>query len=131
MYIGRMKRTRYKVTPQESAILKEQAAVSAPGGTEPMVRTQIYLSRAEHDFVQAEAARRNEPMASVIRRFIDEHMGVSDAVWNDNPLLQPPVHDPDYVHPPDGVVNHDHYIYGGPKTHKKVKGKWVPLPPEE
>ena len=40
----------------------------------PMVRTQIYLNREEYDFVQAEARRRNEPMAAVIRNFIDEKM---------------------------------------------------------
>jgi hypothetical protein len=126
-----MKKTRYKIRAEEPAVLKEQAVGPKAIGSEPMVRTQIYLSRSEHEFVQAEATRRNEPMASVIRRFIDEKMRLPDAIWSDNPLLQPPVDDPTYVHRPDGVVNHDHYIYGGPKKHKKVKGKWVPLPPEE
>src|SRR5213593_662271 len=110
-----MKRTRYKESVEEPAVLHEQAVGPRVIGSEPMVRTQIYLSRAEYEFVQAEATRRNQPMASVIRRFIDEQMGMSDAAWSSNPLLQPPVNDPDYVHRPDGVVNHDHYIYGGPK----------------
>src|SRR2546422_1416678 len=126
-----MKKVRYEERADHPATLNEQAVGPSAIGSEAMVRTQIYLSRAEYDFVQAEAARRNQPMASVIRRFIDEQMGMSDAAWSNNPLLQPPIDDPDYVHRPDGVVNHDHYIYGGPKKHKKVKSKWGPLPPEE
>jgi hypothetical protein len=126
-----VKKTVYKQSAPKPYELKEAAVTSLSADAESMVRTQIYLSRAEHDFVRAEAERRNEPMASVIRGFIDERMGVTDAIWHSNPLLQPPVDDPDYVHRPDGVVNHDHYIYGGPKKHKKVKGKWVALPSDE
>lgn len=126
-----MKKIRCKQSVEQPEMLHEQTVGPGSVGSGPMVRTQIYLSRAEYDFVQAEATRRNEPMASIIRAFIDEQMGISDAAWSDSPLLQPPVHDPDYVHRPDGVVNHDHYIYGGPKKHKKMKGKWVALPPEE
>jgi hypothetical protein len=131
MYTARMKRTIYKSKMEKPPELKETAVTSLSATTDAMVRTQIYLSRAEHDFVRAEAKRRNEGMAAVIRGYIDERMGVKDDIWQSNPLLQPPVDDPDYVHRPDGVVNHDHYIYGGPKKHKKVKGKWVALPSDE
>src|SRR3954447_19480211 len=61
----------------------------------PMIRTQIYLSRTEHDFVQAEAARLGQPMAAVIRNLIDEKMEIPDAVWTNNPMLQPVPEDPD------------------------------------
>ncbi len=97
----------------------------------PMIRTQIYLSKPEHDFLQAEGKRRDEPMAAVLRAFIDEKMRVPEAVWENNPLLDPPVADADYRPRGDGVVNHDHYIYGGPKKYSKVKGKWVLQPPQE
>jgi hypothetical protein len=115
-----MKRAVYKQKPEKAFELNEAAVTSLRNDPEAMVRTQI-----------SEAERRNEPMASVIRGYIDERMGVKDAIWQSNPLLQPPVDDPDYIHRADGVVNHDHYIYGGPKKHKKVKGKWVALPPDE
>lgn len=131
MYTAAVKRVVYKQKPEKAFELNEAAVTSLRNDPEAMVRTQIYLSRAEHEFVRAEAERRNEPMASVIRGYIDERMGVKDAIWQSNPLLQPPVDDPDYIHRADGVVNHDHYIYGGPKKHKKVKGKWVALPPDE
>lgn len=89
-----------------------------------MLRTQIYLSRAEYDFLQTEAKRRDAAMAVVIRSFIDEKMAVPDEAWSSNPLLQLPVDDPDYLHREDGAVNHDHYVSGGPKKYKKVGKQW-------
>jgi hypothetical protein len=94
----------------------------------PMVRTQIYLSQVEHEFIQTEATRRNQPMAAVIRSFIDEKMTLPDDIWENNPLLAPPA-DPSFVGPEDGAINHDHYVYGGPKKWMKRKGKWVEAPP--
>jgi hypothetical protein len=93
-----------------------------------MVRTQIYLSQVEHEFIQTEATRRNQPMAAVIRSFIDEKMTLPDDIWENNPLLAPPA-DPSFVGPEDGAINHDHYVYGGPKKWMKRKGKWVEAPP--
>lgn len=93
-----------------------------------MIRTQIYLSRTEHEFVQGEAARRGQPMAAVIRGFIDEKMDIPEDVWTKNPLLDPPA-DPDFMGPEDGAINHDHYLYGGPKKWIKQKGEWVEAPP--
>lgn len=119
------KRRRVTLPPME---LKEESptcSVAGHRGSGAMVRTQIYLSRSEHEFVRAEARRRDEPMASVIRSFIDEKMTLSEEDWAANPLLQPPVEDPAYVARPDGAVNHDHYISGGPKKYKKIRGKWV------
>jgi hypothetical protein len=94
-----------------------------------MIRTQIYLSRSEHDFVQAEAARRSEPMAAVIRGFIEEKMEVPEDAWTNNPMLQPTPEDPTWVGHEDGAINHDHYIYGTPKRYMKRNGEWVETPP--
>ncbi len=96
--------------------------------TGTMIRTQIYLSVSEHRFLQAEAARRGVPMAAVIRSYIDEKMNLPEEAWTQNPLLAPPA-DSTFVGPEDGVINHDHYIYGTPKSHVKKGGKWVPAPP--
>lgn len=93
-----------------------------------MVRTQIYLTREEHAFVQNEASRLGRPMAAVIREWIDEKMEIPDDAWASSPLLQPPAEStPDM--PEDFAINHDHYLYGGAKKYRKAKGKWVPAPP--
>jgi len=112
----------------EPAMLKEAAlayAVDQP----PMVRTQIYLSRPEHEFIQSEAARQAQPMAAVIRGFIDEKMEIPEDAWTNNPMLRPWPHDSDRKGHEDGGINHDHYIYGCPKKWIKVKGKYVEAPP--
>ncbi|MCP5521890.1 MAG: hypothetical protein H7A46_10130 [Verrucomicrobiales bacterium] len=96
---------------------------------EPMVRTQVYLTRREHEFLTAEAGRLGRPMAAVLRSFIDEKMEIPDEVWDNNPLLAPPVEDPDWVGHEDGAINHDHYIYGCPKKWVKKDGEWVEAPP--
>jgi hypothetical protein len=95
----------------------------------PMVRTQIYLNKSEYDFVQREATRRDEPMAAVIRSFIDEKMEIPEDAWTNNPMLEPTVHDPNWKGHEDGGINHDHYIYGCPKKWIKIKGKYVEAPP--
>jgi len=130
MYVGRMKAkkiVKYPKAKSEPAELKEAAlAYEIPAG--PMIRTQIYLSKPEYDFVQIEAKRRNEPMASVIREFIDEKMEIPDDAWTNNPMLEPTVHDPEWKGHEDGGINLDHYLYGVPKDWIKVKNKWVKAP---
>ena len=112
----------------EPEMLKE-AALAYEVDEQPMVRTQIYLSKPEHAFIQHEAARQGQPMAAVIRAFIDEKMEVPDEVWNNNPLLSPPAPDPAWTGRDDGAINHDHYIYGGPKKWMQRNGRWVETPP--
>ena len=113
----------------EPDLLRENAlAYEVEVDEAPMHRTQIYLSRPEHEFVQNEAARQGQPMAAVIRALIDEKMEVPESAWTNNPLLSPPA-DPNFVGPEDGAINHDHYIYGGPKKWMKRKGQWVEAPP--
>ncbi len=117
-----------KASAPETDMLKE-AAVPYLADEPAMVRTQIYLSRREHDFIQHEASQRGQPMAAVIRAYIDEKMTPPEEVWTDNPLLDAPAPDPSWHGPDDGAVNHDHYIYGTPKKWMRRKGKWVEAPP--
>jgi hypothetical protein len=119
---------KYRSHKSSAAELKE-SAIADEVQDAPMVRTQIYLNREEYDFVQAEARRRNEPMAAVIRKFIDEKMEIPEDAWTNNPMLRPWPHDPDWKGNEDGAINHDHYLYGCPKKWIKVKGKYVEAPP--
>jgi hypothetical protein len=120
--------TQYPPLKSSGLELKE-TGVAAEAEVAPMIRTQIYLNKAEHDFVQREAARQDKPMAAVIRGFIDEKMEIPEDAWTNNPMLEPTVSDPDWKGHEDGGINHDHYIYGTPKQVIKVKGKWVDAPP--
>ena len=104
------------------------AAIVRSADSMAMVRTQIYLTKSEHDFLQNESSRRGEPMAAVIRGFIDEKMEIPADAWTNNPLLDPPA-DSDYIGPEDGAINHDHYLYGCPKKWIKQNGKYVEAPP--
>lgn len=110
-------------TPPE---LKETAITYvAEADSSSMVRTQIYLTQAEYDFLQAEAHRRRKPMAAVIRSMVDEKMEMPDDAWDDNPMLQDTPKDAKFDLPQDAAINHDHYLYGTPKKYAKVKGRWV------
>ena len=94
-----------------------------------MVRTQIYLTRAEHEYLQGESARRGEPMAAIIRGLVDEKMRIPEDAWLNNPMLEPTPDVPGWEGHEDGSINHDHYVYGCPKKYEKVNGEWVLLPP--
>jgi hypothetical protein len=111
----------------EPMMLQETAAPygSTVSDVKAMIRTQVYLTRAEHDFLQSESSRRNAPMAAVLRSFIDEKMEIPEDAWTNNPMLEATVEDPNYTGREDGSINHDYYISGGSKKYKKVKGKWV------
>ena len=102
-------------------VLRDVAPPYSAPEREEMVRTQIYLSRREHEFVQLEAAKRNLPMAALIREYIDQKMNVPEDAWQNNPLLELPVAGPGYRAVGDGVANHDHYIYGTPKREPSIK----------
>jgi hypothetical protein len=119
-----------KYPPLKSSSLElKEAAVAYEVEAAPMIRTQIYLNKNEYDFVQREASRLDEPMAAVIRQFIDEKMELPDEAWTNNPMFKPWPADPDNDSPEDAAINHDHYLYGGPKKWIKVKGKYVEAPP--
>jgi len=119
-----------KYPPLKSSSLElKEAAVAYEVEEAPMVRTQIYLNKNEYEFVQREASRRAEPMAAVIRNFIDEKMELPDEAWTNNPMFKPWPADPDNDSPEDAAINHDHYLYGGPKKWIKVKDKYIEAPP--
>ncbi|HEY5298253.1 MAG TPA: hypothetical protein VIK59_10025 [Verrucomicrobiae bacterium] len=120
----------FKYPPLKSSVMEmKEAAVAYEVEESPMIRTQIYLNKHEYDFVQREASRRDEPMAAVIRNFIDEKMELPDEAWTNNPMFKPWPADPDNDSPEDAAINHDHYLYGGPKKWIKMKGKYVEAPP--
>ncbi len=126
LYIRRMKRGgKYPSAPGGASELKDGPAVTVPAESAAMIRTQIYLNRSEYDFVQAEAAHRREPMAAVIRSYIDEKMQLPEAAWAENPMLKPTPRDARLDLPEDAAINHDHYLYGTAKKYIKAKGKWM------
>ena len=118
----------YPSTETAEPMMLREAAPAFLVAEQPMVRTQIYLSKREHEFVLGEAGRRGQPMAAIIREYIDANMEIPDSAWSDNPLLGPSA-DPGFAGPEDGVLNLDHYVYGGPKKWMKRKGKWIEAPP--
>lgn len=116
----------FRENSAEPSELKEAAvAYVVPADPSSMVRTQIYLTHAEYHFLQAEAQRRKEPMAAVIRSMVDEKMELPDDAWADNPMLRPTPKDAKFDLPEDAAINHDHYLYGSAKKYTKVKGRWV------
>jgi hypothetical protein len=119
--------SQYDETQSRPGLLRD-AAIALPTDEEAMIRTQIYVSRAELEFVQREAGRRNVPMAAVIRQFIDDKMEAPDNAWTNNPMLAPSAEDSAWEGHEDGAINHDHYIYGTPKKFVKSNGKWVEAP---
>ena len=112
-------------TTAPSELKEATIAYVVPADPSSMVRTQIYLTHAEYHFLQAEAQRRKEPMAAVIRSMVDEKMELPDDAWADNPMLRPTPKDSKFDLPEDAAINHDHYLYGSPKKYTKVKGQWI------
>ena len=117
---------KYSSVPKPPDVLRDLPALSR-GLNESvgMVRTQIYLTRTEHGFIEAEAARRGETMAAVIRGCIDDKMRVPDTAWAANPMLEPTPSDAGLELPEDAAINHDHYLHGTAKKYLKKRGKWV------
>jgi hypothetical protein len=113
----------------EPMMLNEQMlpCTARDSGTGAMVRTQIYLSQNEHEFLLTAASRSGKSMAAVIRSFIDEKMAPPADAWENNPLLDAP-RDSKFIGPEDGVINHDHYVYGSPKKWVKKGVNWEPAP---
>ncbi len=119
-----------KTKKSEPAILKDEA-VYAAASDDTMIRTQIYLTRAEHEYLLSEADRRKEPMAAVVRELIDQKMRIPDDAWTKNPMLEESPDLAGWKGHEDGAINHDHYVYGSPKQYEKIKGKWVLRSPVE
>src|SRR5690242_8039617 len=124
MYCRDMKNRKYPGAKPQALVMPDRVPLREIS-SESMVRTQIYLTRAEHDYLLREAARRSEGMSAVLRGIIEEKMAIPEDAWTNNPMLEPTPSDPDYKGREDGSLNHDHYAYGGPKKYQKVRGKWV------
>ena len=132
MYVWQMKKPlKYPSTRNPSKVLRDLPGPTlGVDGAAGMVRTQIYLTRAEHGFIAAEATRRGEPMAAVIRGYIDDKMRLPDSAWAANPMLKPTPTDAGLELPEDAAINHDHYLYGAPRKYVKKRGQWVLAEPE-
>lgn len=113
--------------PADEPLVMREAPAAYVVAADPaaMVRTQIYLTQAEYHFLQAEAKRRHEPMAAVLRSIVDEKMEMPADAWTDNPMLQATPKDAKFDLPEDAAINHDHYLYGTPKKYVKAKSRWV------
>lgn len=120
------KQVSYELGQQDGCVLRDAPYVAEKPAEKAMIRTQIYLSRSQHEFVQAEATRRNTPMAEVIRGFIDSNMNIPEDAWATNPMLQAGDHEA--AGPEDGSLNHDHYVYGAPKRFVKLGAQWIETP---
>jgi hypothetical protein len=124
MYHLAMKEKKYPRTESQVLIIQDRESVEGiPSDT--MVRTQVYLTRGQHEYLSREAGRRGKGMSAVLRAIIEEKLAIPEDAWANNPMLQPTPADPDYEGREDGSLNHDHYAYGAPKKYKKVRGKWV------
>lgn len=115
-------------TSDEPMMLRDIAPAYSTPAEENMIRTQIYLTRAEHEFLQQEGSRRGEPMAAVIRSLIDEKMAIPAEAWLNNPMLEETPEVAGWEGHEDGAINHDHYVYGCAKKYEKKNGEWVLLP---
>ena len=114
----------YKPRNEAAPRVQEIADIGSAGSepSQPMVRTQIYLSARQQEFLQRQAQREGETMAGMIRRFIDQKMEVPADAWSVNSLLDLPPEDPAAAHlPEDGSANLDHYVYGTPKRESAVR----------
>ena len=112
-----------KDSPTDPLILQDKEMTY--GDDAAMVRTQVYLTRAEHDFLCRQGEMRGEGMSAILREIIDEKMRIPEDAWTNNPLLAPTPEDPGEACYEDGSLNHDHYAYGAPKKYHKARGKWV------
>ncbi|MFK7911628.1 MAG: hypothetical protein AB8F34_13655 [Akkermansiaceae bacterium] len=80
------------------------------GQPQEMVRTQVYLTPAQRDFLQNEGKRRGGSMAAALRQIVEERMRPEGTAWMGNPLLDEPAKDPAFVGAGSG--NADAEIYG-------------------
>jgi len=82
-----------------------------------MIRTQVLLTEDDLAAVRSEAKRLGISMSEVIRRQLKPLKDDPPPCSEEDPFLAliGSFSDPDS--PGDVSVNHDHYLYGGPKKH--------------
>ena len=85
---------------------------------EPLKRTQIYLAKEQLADLQAQARQSGRPMAELVREAVAQYLTAKkgrSSLRDDpiNKLIGAFASDVS-----DAGVNHDHYLYGGPKKSK-------------
>jgi len=79
---------------------------------EELVRTQVYLSVEQRDFLRDEGRKRDVSMAAALREIINERMKPAVVSWEGNPLLDDVVVDPGFKSTGAGSLDADASIYG-------------------
>ncbi len=87
-----------------------EGASGSVGQAQEMVRTQVYLTPGQRDFLQNEGKRRGVSMAAALRQIVEERMRPEGAAWIGNSLLDEPAKDPSFVGA--GSEDADAGIYG-------------------
>lgn len=77
------------------------------------VRTQIYLTRDEYEYLSQQSEKRQSSIAEVVRQLIEEKMP-KEKDYEDNPLFAIGK-DGLSMDRKDGSVKHDDYLYRGRK----------------
>ena len=81
---------------------------------EELVRTQVYLSVEQRDFLRDEGQKHGVSMAAALRKIINERMKPAVVSWEGNPLLDDVVVDPGFKSTGKGFgsIDADASIYG-------------------
>ncbi|MGB0991746.1 MAG: hypothetical protein ACPG32_04675 [Akkermansiaceae bacterium] len=90
-----------------------EAGASSASDHSEMIRTQVYLTSDQREFLQREGKRTGVSMAEALRRIILEKMqpsGPEVAAWLGNPLLEEVEKDPSFMG--TGSTDLDAGIYG-------------------
>lgn len=81
-----------------------------------MIRTQIYIPETIHKELVRLAQEKQEPMAHIVRVFIEEGIGkTKNADYTGKTAIRNILKVQARGGPQDLSTNHDHYLYGGPK----------------
>ncbi len=112
----------------ESPVFKEgytafEAGTSPPTGStmrggdsssvqEELVRTQIYLSVEQREFLREEGQKSGISMAAALREIISERMKPALVNWEGNPLLDDVAVDPEFKSTGTGSTDADAAVYG-------------------
>jgi len=98
----------------ESMVGESFSGGGAATASEPkeMVRTQIYLTPQQRDFLRSEGLRRGVSMAAAIRAMVEEKMRPGGGGWVGSPLLEATAEDATFQSDGHGSVGSDQNIYG-------------------
>ncbi|PID81805.1 hypothetical protein CSB20_01120 [bacterium DOLZORAL124_64_63] len=131
-----MKEEEYKIEEEKPPVLREAMApyLAAPalfmsqaiGGGEDsagnvkggagreeetgLVRTQVYLTPEQRDFLRNEGRRKGVSMAGALRQLVEERMRPGGSGWEGNPLLDEVAEDASFTGAGSGNV--DEAVYG-------------------